>query len=160
MWKYTPTDELFTKKENNSLYHSDVYLGEDFSDGFKHYKYLRKYVKNGHTYYVYDESQLKAHERKYEKAADYINNTSYKDEHGDITFHRVDTKTGTRSTTRIGALSNSPRTQKDIDTEKKVNRALDYMEKHSKQKIKDIPRRIHAKGIAAISRMIKFFRGD
>lgn len=45
MWKYIPTDEMFVKKQNNVLYHSDTYLGKDFSDGIQHWKYLKKEKK-------------------------------------------------------------------------------------------------------------------
>lgn len=39
--------------DNNELYHSDVYLGEDYSDGIKHYKYIRREKKpnGGYKYY-------------------------------------------------------------------------------------------------------------
>ena len=38
----------------NELYHSDTYLGADYSDGIKHWKYIRKYKgKNGKWRYVY-----------------------------------------------------------------------------------------------------------
>ena len=47
---------------SNKLYHSDIYLGQDFSDGLKHYKYLRK-VKTSYGWrYIYDESELKRNE--------------------------------------------------------------------------------------------------
>lgn len=38
----------------SELYHSDVYLGADFSDGIKHWKYIKKYKgSNGKWRYVY-----------------------------------------------------------------------------------------------------------
>ena len=41
-------------EKKNSLYHSDTYLGADYSDGIKHWKYIRKYKgKNGKWRYVY-----------------------------------------------------------------------------------------------------------
>ena len=41
-------------EKKDSLYHSDTYLGADFSDGIKHWKYIRKYKgKNGKWRYVY-----------------------------------------------------------------------------------------------------------
>lgn len=35
------------------LYHSDEYLGKDYSDGLKHWKYIRRYYRNGKWRYVY-----------------------------------------------------------------------------------------------------------
>ena len=41
-------------KRKKTLYHSDTYLGADYSDGIKHWKYIRKYKgKNGKWRYVY-----------------------------------------------------------------------------------------------------------
>ena len=41
-------------EKKGSLYHSDTYLGADYSDGIKHWKYIRKYKgKNGKWRYVY-----------------------------------------------------------------------------------------------------------
>ena len=41
-------------ENKDSLYHSDTYLGADYSDGIKHWKYIRKYKgKNGKWRYVY-----------------------------------------------------------------------------------------------------------
>lgn len=37
----------------DELLHSDTYLGMDFSDNFKHWKYIRRYKKNGKWRYVY-----------------------------------------------------------------------------------------------------------
>lgn len=56
MWKYTHTDEMYHSLTNkNELYHSDTYLGQDFSDGIKHYKYVKKIpIGNGKYRYIYD----------------------------------------------------------------------------------------------------------
>ena len=38
----------------SELYHSDVYLGADYSDGLKHWKYIKRYRgRNGKWCYVY-----------------------------------------------------------------------------------------------------------
>ena len=55
MWKYNYTDELYVSK-NDEIYHSDTYLGKDFSDGIKHWKYLKKEMKNGHWVYYYNKA--------------------------------------------------------------------------------------------------------
>ena len=39
---------------NNELFHSSVYYGKDFSDGLHHYKYVKRYKKNGKWRYIYD----------------------------------------------------------------------------------------------------------
>lgn len=56
MWKYTHTDEMYHSLTNkNELFHSDTYLGQDFSDGVKHYKYIKKIpIGNGKFRYIYD----------------------------------------------------------------------------------------------------------
>lgn len=160
MWKYKNTNEMF-EQNKNQLCHSDVYLGKDFSDGLKHYKYLRKYKKNGHTYYIYDESELNAHEKMAEAAANYVNKTEYQDSRGYTVKHKID-KRGNGYTWKFGSSFSSPKeyTAKERAKEKAVNLSLEYIQKHNKQRMKDIPRRVHAKGIASISRMLKFFRGD
>ena len=39
----------------SELYHSNTYLGSDYSDGIKHWKYVKKYKgRNGKWVYVYD----------------------------------------------------------------------------------------------------------
>lgn len=53
MWKFNNTDELFVLKNNNEIYHSDTYLGKDFSDGIKHWKYIRRERRNGRWVYFY-----------------------------------------------------------------------------------------------------------
>lgn len=37
----------------NELYHSDIYLGKDYSDGIKHWKYVSKEKVNGKWRYYY-----------------------------------------------------------------------------------------------------------
>ena len=39
---------------DNTILHSDIYMGTDFSEGFKHWKYIKRYKgKNGKWQYVY-----------------------------------------------------------------------------------------------------------
>lgn len=42
---------------NNELYHSDIYLGQDFSDGVKHFKYIKRERKNGRWVYYYSNEE-------------------------------------------------------------------------------------------------------
>lgn len=42
------------KIEKDELYHSDTYLGTEYDEGLKHWKYIRKYKNSrGKTVYVY-----------------------------------------------------------------------------------------------------------
>lgn len=54
MWKYKKTEDMFIRNSNSEIYHSDVYLGQDFSDGFKHWRYVKKERRNGRWVYYYD----------------------------------------------------------------------------------------------------------
>ena len=39
---------------DNTILHSDIYMGTDFSEGFEHWKYIKRYKgKNGKWKYVY-----------------------------------------------------------------------------------------------------------
>lgn len=40
------------------LYHSDKYLGADYSNGIKHYKYIKRERINGRWVYYYDTREL------------------------------------------------------------------------------------------------------
>lgn len=40
------------------IHHSDKYLGADYSDGIKHYKYIKREKKNGRYVYYYNTSEL------------------------------------------------------------------------------------------------------
>lgn len=71
---------------DNTILHSDIYMGTDFSEGFKHWKYIKRYKgKNGKWQYVYADKkthkQISANQKaaklhaenvkKYNKSADY-----------------------------------------------------------------------------------------
>ena len=69
----------------NELYHSDKYLGQDFSDGIKHYKYIKREMKNGRwVYYYKDDLTNKAQknfnraEKKHLKAFNNVSNVRLK----------------------------------------------------------------------------------
>ena len=42
----------------HELYHSEIYLGKDFSDGIKHWKYLKREKVNGKWRYYYSNDEL------------------------------------------------------------------------------------------------------
>lgn len=53
---------------SNELYHSDKYLGNDFSDGIKHYKYIKREMKNGKWVYYYKDDLTNKAIKKRDKA--------------------------------------------------------------------------------------------
>lgn len=81
MWQYQNTDELYhsnmykniNKNLNNELYHSDVYLGKDYSDGIKHYKYIKREKVNGRWRYYYKNDKLDQLGRKKKRSVDNYN---------------------------------------------------------------------------------------
>jgi hypothetical protein len=41
----------------DELFHSDIYLGKDFSDGIQHFKYIKREKKNGKWVYYYQDDE-------------------------------------------------------------------------------------------------------
>lgn len=72
MWKYTHTDEMYHSLTNNSdtLYHSDIYLGETYDDGLRHFKYIDKKMVNGKWKYYYKDDNLKKLGKERDKASE------------------------------------------------------------------------------------------
>lgn len=159
MWKYTHTDEMYHSLTNNSkeLFHSDIYLGQEYSDGLKHYRYLKK-VKSpsGKWRYIYDESELKAEEKKIKalsKTRDALRDEDgyyhYVDKNGDSVYKKDDT------TIKVGSLSsNRKQSAKDKAKEKLYYEVDKRDKKHRKQKLKDIPKRVVSKGIGAVNKFL------
>ena len=54
---------------DDKLIHSDTYLGLEFSNELKHYKYIRKEKKNGRWIYYYDDP-TKNFDKNFEKSSD------------------------------------------------------------------------------------------
>lgn len=59
------------KNLNNELYHSDVYLGKDFSDGIKHWKYIKREKVNGKWRYYYSDYKLRNKKQDMDSAYEY-----------------------------------------------------------------------------------------
>lgn len=59
---------MLIKDNNTELYHSATYLGKDYSDGIKHWKYIKREKVNGKWRYYYDSSSLRKAEKRYDKA--------------------------------------------------------------------------------------------
>lgn len=50
------------------LYHSDTYLGKDYSDGIRHFKYIKRVRKNGRWVYYYQNDTLDTLEKNMNRA--------------------------------------------------------------------------------------------
>lgn len=159
MWKYTHTDEMYHSLVNGrELIHSDVYLGQEYSDGFKHYRYLKKIKSpSGKWRYIYDESELKAEEKKInalKKSRDAL-----RDKDGDYSYVNKDgdsvIKTKDGATITVGSLSaNRKQSAKDKAKEKLYYEVDKKDKKHRKQKLKDIPKRVVSRGIGAVNKFL------
>ena len=53
--------------DNEKLYHSDIYLGEVYDDGIKHWKYIKKEKKNGRWVYYYHHDEYENSKKDYGK---------------------------------------------------------------------------------------------
>ena len=139
---------------NKELYHSDIYLGEEYSDGIKHYKYLKKVkTSSGKWRYIYDETELKNAKNKMkelEKARKKLENNkgyvSYINKDGDYVSRNVNE--GTTITT--SGSYNNKQSKKDIETEKLLEKEEKVTKNYYTQKFKDIPKRVISKGLSYI----------
>jgi len=92
MWQYQNTDELYhanmyknmNKKLESELYHSDIYLGKDYSDGIKHWKYIKREKINGRWRYYYKDDKLDSTKKEMDKAYDDYNSYFDKNKHKDL----------------------------------------------------------------------------
>ena len=68
MWEYKHTDEMYTGRFDRSekIVHSDVYLGQEYSDGLYHWKYIKRERKNGKWVYYYKDDKLSEAKYKYD----------------------------------------------------------------------------------------------
>lgn len=64
MWQYNNTENIGVKQFiDNRLYHSDTYLGMDYTNGIKHWKYIKKIKKpNGKWKYIYKDTKTESWE--------------------------------------------------------------------------------------------------
>lgn len=62
MWNYNYTDTMYISNDinnkNATIIHSDIYLGKDYSDGIKHWKYIKREKINGKWRYYYKNDRL------------------------------------------------------------------------------------------------------
>ena len=52
----------------NELFHSDTYLGKDYSDGMRHFKYIKREKVNGKWRYIYSPDEYNNAQKNYNTA--------------------------------------------------------------------------------------------
>jgi len=136
---YKNTNEMFN---NSSLYHSDEYLGEDYTDGIYHWKYIKREKKNGRWVYYYEDKKADALKNKYNKAyIDNINSGAFQRNEKKIDINKLDRgNTLIRSSKKPGTLS--VWSKKDALSLEKYSKAARKYRNHMS---KTLPRRIAAK---------------
>lgn len=153
--------------KNRELYHSDIYLGQDFSDGIKHWKYVKRVKVNGKWRYYYDDAEYSNAKNAVKSA-----NKQYMDDYAkkyhakaqmDETKPELDAAKKAYEKNKSAANAKAYRVQ----SEKMANYEIDHeiadyytaeskkavqtaVNKYKQVKLKTAPRRIIAKGIAAI----------
>ena len=158
---------------NKELFHSDIYLGEDYSDGIRHWKYVkREKLSNGKYRYYYKDDELdktysdwentivdrsKAYSDKWNKELAYDRAKSNR-ESAESNFRKNTTVENGKK------YSNST-----ADEKKKYNeyeqalinydvidkKAMTLAKKYDKMKLAHTPQRVIAKGIAAVANLLE-----
>jgi hypothetical protein len=137
------------------------YTAIDNSDYLKHYKYIRKEIKNGHTYYIYDDSEYKQNAEKADSARKIHNQmikNGYTDKYGNRHIYN-EFKIG-KNKEDIYKTSVPKQSKKDIQNESTDNAAKKVYKEHDKQVKKDRLRKLHAKGLAKVSDILRRLRKD
>ena len=151
----------------HELYHTDIYLGQDFSDGIKHWKYVKRVKVNGKWRYYYDDAEYTNAKNAVKSA-----NKQYVDDYAKKYHAKAqmeETKTDLDAAKKAYIKDNTSANAKAyrVQSEKMANYEIDYeiadyytaeskkavkeaVNKYKKVKLKTAPRRIIAKGIAAI----------
>ena len=113
----------------NELYHSTIYLGTDFSDRIRHWKYVKKVRKNGRwVYYYHDPDREKIHN-------DYTNK-----------MNKLDKEAKNMKWGQIEKKFNK------INTD--YNKALAAYDKYKKTSIKAVATTTIAKGVVKVANTI------
>ncbi len=143
-------------EEKGVIRHSDIYLGETYDDGIRHWKYIRKEKKNGYTRYYYKDDEYDKAEEDFENA---VENQYRKElefgvaakEHSD--FHEKANED--MRTSQEEARKSSQLAEKSMNKLKEYRDAAKIAEitekKYKQTKLKTLPRRTIGKGIAAVS---------
>ena len=112
----------------NELYHSSVYLGQDYSDGIKHWKYIDKEIIKGKWVYYYKDDKLNKKDSKF------------------VSTYRANQK----KNLYVGEDAIKVR-----KLEEKVDKAY---KKYNNRYIATTPQRVLAKGIAAVANFFQRFK--
>ena len=110
---------------DNTILHSDIYMGTDFSEGFEHWKYIKRYKgKNGKWQYVYADKKTHKQIAANKKAAKdaslrskYYNNLS--------TQHRISRDTKRMMGRRYDEDPNIEFGKRKSESEKRASRLYD-----------------------------------
>lgn len=146
----------------SELYHSGTYLGKDYSDGIKHWKYVKKERVNGKWRYYYADEE-------YENALKEYNRSKLALGEYEDAYRKSNSKaTELESRYKLSkAFKNDKKIQNDAYYKAKAERSLSdkFQKKYSEArangiraannyenvKIKTATRRTIAKGIAAVA---------
>ncbi|MBR6640916.1 MAG: hypothetical protein IKL08_01790 [Clostridia bacterium] len=141
--------------DNQKLYHSDIYLGQEYSDGIKHYKYLKKIKTNsGKWRYIYDETELKKAQGEIDalkKARGMMLNKNGALEYINKDGNYVAKFPSGSSTTIYGK---NKQTTADKYKEKLDNTINKKEHAYATQKLKDVPKRVISRGISFVYDML------
>ena len=180
MWKYTHTDEMYHSltggNSSTELFHSDVYLGQDFSDGIRHWKYIKREMVNGRWKYYYKDDAYDKANSKFKSATNkYLTNQNKidkilkdekevlnKNQYNNALIERYNSsgligKMALRKKTMAAAKSNKELKQKqqtaykeyekaDKESKKALDEAKTAEKERNKAKNKDKARKALAKG--------------
>lgn len=153
MWKYNETEtadyNIFSApkitKENDTLCHSDTYLGADFSDGLKHWKYIKRVMgRNGKYIYYYKNDKLDELETKNNAALGKAMRDS--SPYSSIKTQYKDGKPYKTEYTHDPNYSEA-RAKKSQEEYKKANR------KYNAERVKDVPKRAIGRAISFIANL-------
>lgn len=153
MWKYNETEitdyNIFSApkitKENDTLCHSDIYLGADFSDGLRHWKYIKKVRgSNGKFRYYYKNDKLDILEAKNNAALGKAMRDS-----SPYSSAKTQYKDGKPYQTIYTHKPNysEARAKKSEDEYKQINKQYNI------ERVKDVPKRTIGRAIAWIANL-------
>lgn len=160
MWEYNHTETMF----NNSteLYHSDIYLGQDYSDGIRHYKYVKKIpIGNGKFRYIYDiKSTYNNANGRYEKIRG-NNKSKYgeyartnKDGSSDKYIVRKSNKLFSSKSGHSISLNGGPKNRTTVHEVGQLRQNYDYVSDKVNKKLKKLKKKLNKKKIATKKRKV------
>ena len=133
----------------NELYHSSVYLGQDYSDGIKHWKYIDKEIIKGKWVYYYKDDKLNKYKQEKHQAEKDLLSTTAKLTKKDSKFV---------STYRANQKKNLYVGEDAIKVRKLEEKVDKAYKKYNNRYIATTPQRVLAKGIAAVANFFQRFK--